>query len=195
MNYTDEEIINLQNDESFLKELEEKEKKAIENKDIINLYDVLDTLLLFKNENKERINKLYSLIIEEAFINLHNKLKSEDMFNLNVEIEHYSLRAIYEYAIEQYSGGKLHEAKEIFIMLSILTDNNVFKGAMQIHLIAILKNIPFEDFISQFVDMEKMESANESFFILYFFDTANKFLHENAHLIKEAVTEVKNSKI
>jgi len=195
MKYSDNEIKNLQNDPVFLDELQEKEVKAFQSKSIIDLYDILDTLLLFESDTKNRINKLYETIIEEAFKILHSKLENEQMFDLNIEYEHYSLRAIYEYAIEKYSGNLLHEAKEVFIILSILTENNIFKGAMQIHLIAIIQKINFEDFISQFVDANKMESENESFFILYFFDSANKFLHENAHLIKKAIQEVKNIKL
>ena len=195
MSYTNEEILNLQNDPVFLSELLEKESKAFQTKEIISLYDILDTLLIFESDTKERVNKLYGLIIEEALKNLHIKLEAEQLFNLDEENDHYSLRAIYEYAIEQYNGNRFHEAKELFIMLSILTDNNVFKGAMQIHLISILKKISFEDFLSKFVDMKKMESTNESFFILYFFDIANQFLHENANLIKDVIQEVKNIKI
>ena len=195
MRYTDEEIRNLQNDSVFLAELLERESKAIQTKEIIDLYEILDTLLLFDTDTKERINKLYGLIIEGALANLHKKLKGEQLFDLNNDNDHYSLRAIYEYAIEQYNGNKFHEAKELFIMLSILTENNVFKGAMQIHLISILKEIAFEDFLSRFVDAEKMESTNESFFILYFQDEANKFLHKNSSLIKDAIQEVKNIKI
>jgi len=195
MNYSDDEVKNLQNDPVFLNELLERESKAFQNKSIIDLYDILDSLLLFESDTKQRVNKLYGAIIEEAFNILHLKLENEQMFDLNIETDHYSLRAIYEYAIEKYSGNLLHEAKEIFIILSILTDDNIFKGAMQIHLIAVLKNISFEEFLAEFVDMEKMESANESFFILYFFDSANKFLHENAHLIKTAIQEVKKIKL
>jgi len=192
MNYTDEEIKSLQNDPVFLAELLEREEKAFQTKNIISLYDVLDSLLLFDSDTKERVNKLYSSIIEGALESLHTKLKGEKLFDVNDENDHYSLRAIYEYAIEQYNGGRFYEAKELFIMLSILTDNNVFKGAMQIHLISILKNIPFEDFISKFVDAEKMKSINKSFFILYFYDEANQFLHNNSNLIQEAIKKVKN---
>ena len=195
MSYTNEEILSLQNDPVFLNDLLERENNAFHTKEISSLYDVLDTLLLFKTDTKERINKLYSFIIEEALNNLHIKLKNEELFDLNKKNDHYSLRAIYEYGIEQYNGGQLHEAKELFIMLSILTDNNVFKGAMQIHLISILKEISFENFLEDFVDMDKMESENESFFILYFHDKANQFLHKHANLIKSAIQEVKNIKI
>jgi len=195
MNYSDDEVKNLQNDQVFLNELLKRESQAFESKSIIDLYNILDTLLLFDSDTKQRVNKLYEVIIEEAFKILHSKLENEKMFDLNVETEHYSLRAIYEYAIEKYSGNLLHEAKEIFIILSILTENNAFKGAMQIHLIAVLKNVAFDQFIEKFVDMDKMESTNESFFILYFFDSANKFLHENGHLIKQAIQEVKNIKL
>jgi hypothetical protein len=195
MNYTEEDILSLQNDPVFNSELETRERDALEKKDIVQLYDVLDTSLLFDDDRSDKINSLYGSILEIALQKLHTKLESEALFDLENEEDHYSLRAIYEYGIEQYSGGQLHEAKELFIMLSILTDNNIFKGAMQIHLISILKDISFDEFVERLVDMEKMNSANESFFILYFYDIANQFLHENSSLIREAIREVKNIKI
>lgn len=195
MEYSNEDIINLKNDPVFIDELQKREEEAEKSRDIVKLYDVLDTLLTFGEDETNRVDKIYGSILEMALDTLHSKLKGEELFNLDDEREHYSLRAIYEYGIEQYNHNRLHEAKELFIMLSILTDNSIFRGAMQIHLISILKDIPFNEFIEKFVDMEKMNSSNESFFILYFYDNANQFLHEHSQLIRDAIREVKSIKI
>jgi len=195
MEYSDEEIKRLKNDPVFINELQQREERAERERDIVQLYDVLDTILALDENNKERINKIYGTILEVALEQLQSKLEGESFFDLDNERDHLALRAIYEYGIEQYNHDRLHEAKELFIMLSILTNNPTFIGAMQIHLIAILKNIPFNEFLEKFVDMEKMNSSNESFFILYFYDSANRFLHENGQLIREAIQEVKNLKI
>ncbi len=193
MELSQDEILQLKNNSSFINELNNREREAKEEKDIIKLYEVLDSLLVL--EQHEQVNKIYSAILEISLELLHSKLKTEELFDLDNEKDHYSLRAIYEYGIEQYRFNRFHEAKELFIMLSILTNSPIFRGAMQIHLVAILKEIPFDEFIEKFVDMEKMKSTNESFFILYFYDNANQFLHENSQLIRDAIIEVKNIKI
>lgn len=191
MKYSREEIIELERDPLFLNELDKLEVDGKASGDIEKLYDVLDSLLLFEGDHKSRVNIVYEAILEEALKNLHSKLEDSLFFDLNTSKDHLSLRAIYEYAIELYSSKKVEEAKELFIMLSILTENNVFKGAMQIHLVSILKEVEFQDFIHNFVDMEKMDSSNESYFILYFKDVANQFLHQNSSLILEAIQEVR----
>jgi hypothetical protein len=189
-----EKIEKLQNDPQFWEELDKLETQGIENKNIVQLYSVLDILLLVKSSEaiSQRINKIYGVIIEEALSRLHAKLEAEEFLDLNRELDHYILRAVYEYGIDHYSKNNLHEAKEIFIFLSIITENNVFRGAMQIHLVSILTNISFQEFLNKFVDMEKMETENESFFMLYFKDEANRFLHANADLIKKAIREVED---
>ena len=188
----DKRIEELKNDPNFLLELNRREEEAKRDRDIIRLYDVLDTLIALEKSDKSRINSIYNLILEIALNSLHSKLESESLFDLDNEYDHYTLRAIYEYGIDHYSHSRFDEAKEIFILLSIVNENPVFKGAMQIHLVAILKKIPFNEFLEKFVDMEAMESKNESFFILYFFDSANQFLHQNSQLIIDAIREVKN---
>ena len=179
-------IDNLRNNAEFLNQLNEAERTALIEQDIEKLYDVLDTLLLL-GENKERIDNLYNSILETALSYFHHKLEKNENFDLSSYQDHFTLRAIYEFAIEQYRIGAFIEAEELFVMLSIITDHPVFKGAMQIHLISVLKKINFDKFIEEFVDMEKMNSENESFFILYFKEKANSFLHANSSLLVESI--------
>lgn len=179
-------IEDLRQNSEFLKQLENSENSAIFEKNIEKLYDVLDSLLMLGNQN-ERIDKIYNLILEFALSHFHQKLETNENFNLEISNDHYTLRAIYEFAIEQYHSNAFIEAEELFVMLSIITEEPLFKGAMQIHLIAVLKKIEFNKFIEDFVDMERMNLENESFFILYFKDNANKFLHDNACLLRESI--------
>jgi hypothetical protein len=195
LNYSKEEIVELQNDPSFLDKLNEMEKSGLEDKNLVSLYDVLDSLLLFQEGNSERINKIYEVILEEALHNLKKRLENETLFSLENQIDHYTLRAIYEYGIDKYSKSLFTEAKELFIMLSILTDNSSFKGAMQIHLVAVLKEISLSDFIEEYIDLEELEKDEDSFFMLYFKDNANSFLHENSELIRSAMREVRELKL
>jgi hypothetical protein len=195
LKYSEEEIESLKNDPVFLDSLQKRETEALEEQNILKLYDVLDTYLLLEKGSDEQINRLYENILELALDKLSYKLQSRETCSLDNDEEHITLRAIYEYAIEHYSSGKLHEASELFLMLSILTENRTFIGAMQIHLVATLKNISFDDFLDEFVDIDMMDEQNESFFMLYFRDSANRFLHENSQLITDAVKEMKTVKL
>ncbi len=179
-------IDNLRNNTEFINQLNEAERTALIEQDIEKLYDVLDALLLL-GDNNDRIDKVYNSILETALSHFHDKLEQNENFDLSSNRDHLILRAIYEFAIEQYRIGALIEAEELFVMLSIITDHPVFKGAMQIHLISILKKINFDKFIEEFVDMNKMNSENESFFILYFKEKANSFLHANSSLLIDAI--------
>jgi hypothetical protein len=190
MNYTEEEIEDLRKDPVFLGSLERRESEALESGDIIQLYDVLDSYMMIDAGSEEQISRLYEMILDKALDRLAGKLESGDLCNLDDQSEETTLRALYEYAIENYSSGRYHEASELFMMLSILTDEPTFKGAMQIHLVATLKEIDFDEFLNSFVDIEMINSS-ESHFMLYFYDNANRFLHDNSELIREAVMSMK----
>lgn len=191
MKYSEEEIESLKDDPVFLDSLQKRESEAFEEQNILKLYDVLDTYLLIEKGSDELINKLYENILELALDKLSHKLQNRETCSLDNDEEHITLRAIYEYAIEHYSTDRLSEASELFLMLSILTENRTFTGAMQIHLVATLKGINFDKFLDDFVDMDMMDNSDESYFLLYFKDSANKFLHENSELITKAVKEMK----
>ncbi|EJF07748.1 hypothetical protein ThvES_00000870 [Thiovulum sp. ES] len=191
MNYTKEEILNLQNDPVFLHELQRIEKEGVEKSDLIALYDVLDSVLLFEREESERVNKIYEEILKIAFQKLHDKLQNRDIFSLDEVSEHLSLRALYEFGIDNFGKKNFEEAKEVFLALSMLSDNPEFRGAMQIHLVGVLKKMVFEEFVDEYIDLE---SKNDSYFLLYFKDSANGFLHENRNLILNAVREIESRK-
>jgi hypothetical protein len=191
LKYTKEEILNLQNDPVFLNELQKLESDGIQKSDLIALYDVLDTILLFEREESEKVNKIYEEILKIAFETLHKKLENRDIFSLDEVSEHLSLRALYEFGIDNFGKKNFEEAKEVFLALSMLSDNPEFRGAMQIHLVGVLKEMVFEEFVDQYIDLE---SKNESYFLLYFKDSANEFLHENKNLIINAVREIESRK-
>jgi hypothetical protein len=191
LKYTKEEILNLQNDPVFLNELQKLESDGIQKSDLIALYDVLDTILLFEREESEKVNKIYEEILKIAFETLHKKLQNRDIFSLDEVSEHLSLRALYEFGIDNFGKKNFEEAKEVFLALSMLSDNPEFRGAMQIHLVGVLKEMVFEEFVDQYIDLE---SKNESYFLLYFKDSANEFLHENKNLIINAVREIESRK-
>jgi uncharacterized pyridoxal phosphate-containing UPF0001 family protein len=192
LKYTKEEISSLQNDPVFLHELQKLEKEGTEKSDIVALYDVLDSILLFEREESERVNKIYEEVLKIAFKKLHEKLQNREIFSLDEVNEHLSLRALYEFGIDNFGKGNFEESKEVFLALSMLSDNGEFRGAMQIHLVGVLKKMKFEEFVDEFIDLE---SENNSYFLLYFKDSANTFLHENKNLIINAVREIESRKI
>jgi hypothetical protein len=199
MNASDIKVEELKTDHVFLETLKNKKSEAISQKNIIKLYEVLDNyLFLSRDEDQKTIDEIYSVILDKAIDNLTYKLESNQMFSFEDEEEHMTLRAIYEYAIEHYSSNSFSEARELFLMLSILTENNNFRGAMQIHAVATIKKLSFDDFLDQFVDIEQIKKIDEtgdetknSYFILYFYDNANQFLHENKQLLTEALQRAK----
>ena len=193
-------VESLKNDSVFLQTLKEKEIKAISTQDLIQLYDVLDNyLVLERKEDQKTINKIYTAILDKAIENLTQKLETNDFFSFEDEEEHLTLRAIYEYAIEHYSSNSFADARELFLMLSVMTKNNTFKGAMQIHTVATIKKMPFDNFLNEFVDIEQINKIDQSgdetknsYFILYFYDNANQFLHENQELLIDAIQNSKS---
>ena len=193
-------VESLKNDSVFLQTLKEKETKAINTQDLIQLYEVLDNyLVLERKEDNKTINKIYTVILDKAIENLTQKLETNDFFSFEDEEEHLTLRAIYEYAIEHYSSNAFSDARELFLMLSVMTQNNAFKGAMQIHAIGTIKKMPFDNFLNEFVDIDKInkidktgDETKNSYFILYFYDNANQFLHENQELLIDAIQNSKS---
>ena len=70
---------------------------------------------------------------------------------------------------------------------------------MQIHTVATIKKMPFDNFLNEFVDIEQINKIDQSgdetknsYFILYFYDNANQFLHENQELLIDAIQNSKS---
>ncbi|BCD62570.1 hypothetical protein NitYY0826_C1448 [Nitratiruptor sp. YY08-26] len=174
-------IEKLKQDREFLQNLEEQKRSALRSKDIVKMYDVLDTMLALDME-EENIDLLYQNILETAFDTLTQMLTEGQKFDFHKEFDEYVARAIYEHALERWDRGERKGAKELFLVLSFLVPQN-YKDAMFLSLVATAKGMSLDEFLNNFVAKEKIEE--ESFFFDKFTDNAKKFLKENEKTLDE----------
>ncbi len=86
-----------------------------------------------------------------------------------------TVRALYEYAIEHYSAGKISDASALFEVLSGLTNDKKFSSALKFHTIASREDISLDDFIENIADIEATQDAG-TFYISCFNKEAQKLL-------------------
>ncbi len=170
---TEAELMQARTNPEFLGFLEEKEKNAIENKNIAELYEVLDSLLILDLE-EERINKVYETILIVAFDNVQTKLDSHTKFSFESD-DFYYIRAFYEHAIEKWSYGNFQGAKELLFVLSEIIEDELLTEAIYVKLLACEKEIDLDSFYDQTVMHQQMaRDEKHGYFILDFkFDTKN----------------------
>lgn len=170
---TEQELMQARTNPEFLGFLEEKEKNAIENKNIAELYEVLDSLLILDLE-EERINKVYETILVVAFDNVQTKLDSHTKFSFESD-DFYYIRAFYEHAIEKWSYGNFQGAKELLFVLSEIIEDELLTEAIYVKLLACEKEIDLDSFYDQTVMHQQMaRDEKHGYFILDFkFDTKN----------------------
>ncbi|WP_200762461.1 hypothetical protein [Nitrosophilus alvini] len=184
----DKNLAKLKIDKEFLKELEKKEEEALKSGKISLMYDVLDTLLALDME-ADRIDRLYSKILETAFDALAEYLTSFRHFDLSKEEELYTVRAIYEHALERYDEGDFKGAKELFLILSLVTDDEDFKKAMLLHTAAAAASVDLNAFLQKFVDHSKLDE--NSFFFTVFTEEAEDFMEKNRDAIEKELENLK----
>jgi hypothetical protein len=172
--------------QSFLDELDRLEEEGRQTEKIEKLYDVLDALLFIEGD-EDRINALYGTILELAFDHVANAIEAERHFDLNDLADHYSARALYEHAIEHYSNDNIHEAKDLFLTLAMLSEYAPFVGAMQIHFVAAATHVKFSKFLREFVDQEAVKEEEGTAFIMHFKDHAGAYLQEHKDVVQTAV--------
>jgi hypothetical protein len=190
----DIDIEDYKNNPEFQADIAQKTKIAKEEKDIIKLYEVLDTLILI--EEYKGIDEIYRLILEISMEFLGAIIEKQNMLDLENKKEYFYARAIYESAVQNYSNKEYKSAKDLFLVLSVLSDIDFFKGAMQIHMLCALKQIPFEDFMDKYVDKEAIEKEEDDlYFITHFKDEAGKFLDKHSDEVAKEIhtlSKIKN---
>ncbi len=174
-------IEKLKQDKEFLRNLEREKEKALRTKDIVKMYDVLDTMLALDLQEEE-INRLYQEILQSAFDRLTTMLTDGEKFDFTKEYDEYVARAIYEHALERWDSRDKKGAKELFLVLSFLVPER-YKEAMLMPLVATAKGMSLDEFLERFVAKERIEE--ESFFFDKFTDNARKFMRENEKLVQE----------
>lgn len=188
---TEQELMQARTNPEFLGFLEEKEKKAIENKNIAELYEVLDSLLILDLDD-ERINKVYETILMVAFDNVQTKLDSHTKFSLDND-DFFYIRAFYEHAIEKWSYGNFKGAKELLFVLSEIVEDELLTEAIYVKLLACTKEIDLNSFYDSTVMHQQMaRDEKHGYFILDFkFDTKN-YLASKTKELEEIHSELKH---
>jgi hypothetical protein len=148
-----------------MKELKDKIFQAQSEGDIASLY-VLESQAHEKFD-EDTLMAYYANILDLALERLTNALENLEKLDMTQVQDFATLRALYEYAIEHYSAGSTHDASALFEVLSGISNDEPFSEAMKLHRAACDTQIPFDDFIEQYVDMNATQE-NGKFYISYF---------------------------
>lgn len=156
-----------------VEELKAEVLKAQQNSDIASLYvleqrahDIFD---------EDTIQGFYANILDLALERLTDTLEAHRVMDMNEVQDFATLRALYEYAIEHYSAGKISDASALFEVLSGLSNDKEFSNALKFHWIASKENLSLDDFISKIADIEATQDAG-TFYISCFNKEAQKLL-------------------
>ncbi len=179
-------IEKLKKDKEFLQNLQDEKQKALKSKDIVKMYDVLDTMLALDLDDED-IDRLYEAILEVAFDRLGDMLMEGKKFDFGKEADEYTARAMYEHAIERWDRRDFNGAKELFGVLSFLVPQK-WQEAMAIPLVATAKRMELDKFLQEFVDKEKI--GEENIFLDAFTDNAKKFFAQNSEVFKEELAKM-----
>lgn len=156
-----------------VEELKAEVLKAQQNSDIASLY-VLEQRA-HDTFDEDTIQGFYANILDLALERLTDTLEAHRVMDMNEVQDFATLRALYEYAIEHYSAGKISDASALFEVLSGLSNDKEFSSALKFHWIASRENLSLDDFISKIADIEATQDAG-TFYISCFNKEAQKLL-------------------
>ena len=148
-----------------MKELKDKIFQAQSEGDIASLY-VLESQAHEKFD-EDTLMAYYANILDLALERLTNALENLEKLDMTQVQDFATLRALYEYAIEHYSAGSTHDASALFEVLGGISNDEPFSEAMKLHRAACDTQIPFDDFIEQYVDMNATQESGK-FYISFF---------------------------
>lgn len=142
--------------------------------DILNLVQNGDIASLYMLEqrahnelNESELSGFYANILDLALERLTDTLEAHRIMDTNEVQDFATLRALYEYAMEHYSVGKISDAGALLEVLSGISNGADFSSAMKIHTEATNKNISLDDFLADIADIDKTEEAG-TFYISHF---------------------------
>lgn len=181
---TSEELNEARINPDFLKFLEENRLNAIKEKNLEQMYETLDSILVL-DLDVEKLNSLYEEIVKVAFENLENKLeKNESLYLENSDF--LTIRALYEFAIEKWSNLDFELSKALFFTLINIINDEFLKKNMEVLFVYLTKKLDFEDFYEEFVDKDELEEKEEyGYFITSFKFDIDDFLKNNKELLKK----------
>ena len=161
---------------SKVQELKAKVLKSQESSDIASLY-VLEQEA-HETFDEDTLQGFYANILDMALEKLTDTLEAHRKMDMNEVQDFATLRALYEYAIENYSANQIADASALFEVLSGLSDDAKFSEALKLHWIASAENLSLDDFIEKIADIEATEKAG-TFYISCFTKEAQKLLDKS----------------
>lgn len=156
--------------------LKQEVLQAQQNSDIASLYMLEQRAHNTFDENT--LHGFYMNILDLALEKLTDTLEAGRVMDMNEVQDFATLRALYEYAIEHYSAGKLHDASALFEVLSGLSNDKKFSSALKFHWIAAKEDISLDDFLSNIADIDATQEAG-TFYISCFNNKAQKLLDDS----------------
>jgi len=188
------EFEDLKNNPQFMLDLTNREEAAVKAKDIVGMYEILDTAVML-DLSAERLNRIYTEILQTVFDRLADKLTKEEFFDINNKTDLYTMRGIYEHVIERYSENDFKGAKEIFLILHHTANDEVLSQAMMPHITAAASKMKFDDFIDELVDVDNPnDSETYGFFLTNFKPSIEGFMKEKADVLNNALKELETLK-
>lgn len=145
--------------------LKEKIYQAQSEGDIAGLY-VLEAQA-HETFDEDTLMAFYANILDLALERMTNALENMERLDMNEVQDFATLRALYEYAIEHYSAGSAHDASALFEVIGGISNDEPFSAAMSVHRAACDAQIPFDDFIDEYVDMQATQNGGK-FYISFF---------------------------
>lgn len=151
-----------------LDDLKAKVLEAQQNSDIASLFVLeQEAHILF---DEEMLSAFYMNILDLALERLTDTLEAHRVMDMQEVQDFATLRALYEYALEHYSAGKISDAAALFEVLSGLTNDKEFSEALKIHTKASNAGMSFDEFLSKTADIDASQSQGK-FYISCFKDT------------------------
>ncbi|OHD88542.1 MAG: hypothetical protein A3J39_09620, partial [Sulfuricurvum sp. RIFCSPHIGHO2_12_FULL_44_8] len=134
-----------------MNQLKDKIFQAQSEGDIASLY-VLESQA-HESFDEDMLMAYYANILDLALERLTNALENLEKLDMSEVQDFATLRALYEYAIEHYSAGSVTDASALFEVLGGISNDEAFGAAMSVHRALCDAQIPFDDFIDEYVDM------------------------------------------
>ncbi|MDD5156683.1 hypothetical protein [Sulfurimonas sp.] len=160
---------------SKVEKLKAEVLKAQQNSDIASLFvleqKAQDTF------DEEILQAFYANILDLALERLTDVLEIQRVMDMSEVQDFATLRALYEYAMEHYSAGKISDASALFEVLSGLSNDKKFSTSLKFHWIASNENLSLDDFLSNIADIDETEKAG-TFYISCFTKEAQKLLNK-----------------
>ncbi|WP_373072813.1 hypothetical protein [Sulfurimonas sp.] len=164
------------NPDKKVEELKEKILSAQKNGDIASLY------ILEHDANEllaeEVLHGYYQNILDLALERLTQTLEAHVRMDMQEVQDFATVRALYEYAVENYSAGSAKDAAALFEVLAGLTNDQKFSDALKMHWAAAGEGISLENFIDKIADVNATQAAG-TFYISAFTNEAQKLLDKS----------------